>query len=161
MSNFKDMCVAFEAHQDRIFAFFRTMQAQARVFRDGYAQSIQAPSEPYEGDDGRKEYVRLLQIEDGEFADAQVGRLFREADDEQVVWFGLAITVERNRHTTPKRVYTERVGLKWLPNAIEVRLPEIERVILAPRDGEVADYADAYAAITKAIMDDLAFDPLA
>ncbi|MCS3398461.1 hypothetical protein [Burkholderia thailandensis] len=82
-------------------------------------------------------------------------------DADQIVWFGLAVTVERNRATTPKRVYTERVGLKWLANAVEVHLPEIDAVIVVPRDGEVADYADAYAAITKAIMDDLAFDPLA
>ncbi|ARK88546.1 hypothetical protein [Burkholderia pseudomallei] len=160
MSNFKDMCAAFVTHQDRIHAYFRTMHNQARAFRDGYAKAIQAPTDQYEGDNGWAEYVRLLSIQDNEFGDASP-RLFREMDADQIVWFGLAVTVERNRATTPKRVYTERVGLKWLANAVEVHLPEIDAVIVVPRDGEVADYADAYAAITKAIMDDLAFDPLA
>lgn len=161
LSTFTDMCAAYARSQDRTLAYFRAMNTQARAFREGYAQSIQAPTEPYKTGEGWAEYVQLWRIDDGEFVDANSGFLFTTQDEDGLVWFGLTITVERARNTAPRRVYRERVGLRWLSNAIEVHLPEIDQVIVAPRDNESADYSDAFAAMTDAIMANLAVDPLA
>jgi hypothetical protein len=94
------------------------------------------------GDDGFEEYVRVMSVVDREYESSAGKRLFRMPDEKMIAWFGLAITIELDRNTNPKRVYTEQVGLKL-------------------GDGTVADYSSAYDAITQGIMGDLVLDPLA
>jgi hypothetical protein len=102
-----------------------------------------------------------MRIVDGEYESSAGKRLFDAPDEKMIAWFGLAITIERDRNTNPKRVYTERVGLKLGVNSLEVHLPDLDQVIIEPFDGTVADYSSACDAITQGIMGDLALDPLA
>jgi len=160
MHTFNEMCAAYAAHQDRVFTFVRMMNQQARALRDGFAQSIGTPTERYESRDGLTEYVRLLAVVNGEMTEVPTAQLFKGIGEDDFMRFGIQITVERDRHTTPKRVYRYHVWIKWLADAIEVRLPDMDKIIMAPRDGHAADYSGVYAAITNGIMGNLANDPL-
>lgn len=160
MHTFNEMCAAYAAHQDRTFTFVRTMNQQARALRDGLAQSIGAPTEPYESSSGWSEYVRLLAVVDEQMIEPATPQLFKDIGEDHFVRFGLQITVERDRNTTPKRVYRYHVWMRPLADAVEVRLPDMDKIIMAPRDGQEADYSGVYAAITSRIMGNLSRDPL-
>ncbi|VVE46177.1 hypothetical protein [Pandoraea terrigena] len=159
MGIFSELCGAYSNSEGRKLQFFRKLNDQTRHLRDGFSKYVESPTGKYSTDDGEVPYVRLLAWQDGQYEEPS-GMLISRLDDDLVGWFGLSLAVEHDANSWPKSVYRSLIGLKWLPDAMEVHLPEMDRVIVAPRvDDDKTDYSAVYQSIVEGIHRQLAFDP--
>jgi hypothetical protein len=158
MTSFADLCVAFSQHEERKLEFFQSLFSQMGHFRDGLHQFIDAPDELVEEGDGRQRpYVRLLRANDdsviSSFAD--MGPL----DHELTLWFKIGVVLKRQSNGLSMQLYSTKVGLRWLADAMDVYLPEFDEVITCPRQDSQTDYTPAFETIVTALKTKLEFDP--
>jgi hypothetical protein len=158
MTSFADLCVAFSKHEERKVEFFQSLFSQVGEFQAGLHKYIDAPDELVEeGDGSKRPYVRLLRANDdgaiSSFAD--MGPL----DHELTVWFRIGVVLEREANGVSMQLYSTKVGLRWLADAMDVFLPEFDEAITCPRHESQADYTPAFDTIVTALKTKLEFDP--
>ncbi|MFM0507706.1 hypothetical protein [Paraburkholderia sp. RL17-373-BIF-A] len=163
MSRYQDLCDAFARFESNKLEFFRRMGEQAYLFKNGLAEYIGAPDGyiPKISDaHASREYVRLLKgdIDDWEDIDSPAD-LYKTKND-LIIWFGVAISLQRGPNTFPLQHFQIKVGLREIGDRMEVLLTELDTSFECERVGNAYAYEAAYEAICNRIEDRLNFEKL-